>query len=43
MPYKIIAEKDYGTISTERNSLIISIAGARVLASQGCFWAGNDA
>jgi hypothetical protein len=35
MPYKIVAEKDDETIRTERNSLLISIAKARVLASEG--------
>jgi hypothetical protein len=35
MPYKIVATKDESTVSSERNSLLISIAKARVWASEG--------
>lgn len=35
MPYKIVAEKDEHTVRSERNSLLIAIAKARVWASEG--------
>ena len=35
MPYKIVAEKDESTVSSERNSLLIAIAKARIWASEG--------
>jgi NADP-dependent 3-hydroxy acid dehydrogenase YdfG len=35
MFYKIVAEKDGETVTVERNSLLITTAKARVLASEG--------
>jgi hypothetical protein len=35
MLYKIVAEKDGETVKAERNSLLITTAKARVLASEG--------
>ena len=35
MPYTIIAEKDNAKIRTERNSLLIAAAKARVWADEG--------
>jgi hypothetical protein len=35
LPYTIIAEKDNATIKTERNSLLIAAAKARVWADEG--------
>lgn len=35
MTYKIIAERDTETVKSERTSLIIAVAKARVFASEG--------
>jgi hypothetical protein len=35
MTYKIIAERDTETVRSERTSLIIAVAKARVFASEG--------
>lgn len=44
MAYTIVAEKDNATVKTERNSLLIAVAKARVWAEEG--WrvvvAGDD-
>lgn len=35
MPYTIVAEKDNAKVRTERNSLLIAVAKARVWADEG--------
>jgi hypothetical protein len=44
LAYTIVAEKDNATVKTERNSLLIAVAKARVWADEG--WhvvvAGDD-
>ncbi len=35
MPYTIVAEKDNAKVKTERNSLLIAVAKARVWADEG--------
>jgi hypothetical protein len=35
LPYTIIAEKDNAKVRTERNSLLIAVAKARVWADEG--------
>ena len=35
MAYKIVAEKDDETVTTERTSLLIAVAKARVWSSEG--------
>jgi hypothetical protein len=35
VPYKIVAERDYATVRTERTSLLITVAKARVWSSEG--------
>jgi len=35
MPYKIVAEKDGKTVRTDRASLLVAVARARVWSSEG--------
>jgi hypothetical protein len=35
LPYTIVAEKDNAKVKTERNSLLIAVAKARVWADEG--------
>ena len=35
MPYKIVAERDVETVRTDRASLLIAVAKARVWSSEG--------